>query len=247
MPEGKTEVLPRQACKGEEEDDGAEQAQLDKPVSAVSVADAFRTGKSFLLDFMLRYLKGAGAEHWLDSEDALDHFHWIDGYERDTMGILMLTAWIWDNMFQMMRVLCFYAAAIMLLARKVDSKPGKAPNETYPFGPAATKSYETSRQKLQEVLAQLAEEAQQCVLHLDLQETTFIGWGTTDDITDQGNNTVGDDKNEHAIVLDVPEKMSKRMLLTDQGMTSELQNGFEAGFANGQCCVKKVCDYYLLI
>jgi hypothetical protein len=31
------------------------------PIAIVSVVGAFRTGKSFLLDFMLRYLRAKGA------------------------------------------------------------------------------------------------------------------------------------------------------------------------------------------
>ena len=39
---------------------------------------AFRKGKSFLLNFMLRYLENCSSEKWLDSdsEQDLEGFHW---------------------------------------------------------------------------------------------------------------------------------------------------------------------------
>jgi len=66
----------------------------DKPICVVSVAGAFRKGKSFLLNFMLRYLKAGGAEDWMESEDEVTGFHWRGGSERDTTGILM-----WSEVF----------------------------------------------------------------------------------------------------------------------------------------------------
>merc|ERR1719378_507521 len=64
----------------------------------MSVAGAFRKGKSFLLNFMLRYLEnGCGAgDSWLDVETGSDlsGFHWRGGMERDTTGILM-----WSKVF----------------------------------------------------------------------------------------------------------------------------------------------------
>ena len=61
-----------------------------KKVCVVSVAGAFRKGKSFLLDFFLRYLTRNGREDWLGSDDEpLTGFHWKGGSERDTTGILM--------------------------------------------------------------------------------------------------------------------------------------------------------------
>ncbi|XP_065226800.1 atlastin isoform X1 [Planococcus citri] len=67
----------------------------------VSVAGAFRKGKSFLLDFFLRYMnymymsdkKPTGS--WLGDENSpLDGFSWRGGSERDTTGILM-----WSEVF----------------------------------------------------------------------------------------------------------------------------------------------------
>jgi len=66
----------------------------DKPICVVSVAGAFRKGKSFLLNFMLRYLKAGGSDDWLESEEELNGFHWRGGSERDTTGILM-----WSEVF----------------------------------------------------------------------------------------------------------------------------------------------------
>jgi len=67
----------------------------DKPICIVSVAGAFRRGKSFLLDFLLRYLNNEGSDDWLgDSEAPLKGFHWRGGSERDTTGILM-----WSKVF----------------------------------------------------------------------------------------------------------------------------------------------------
>jgi len=67
----------------------------DKPVCIISVAGAFRKGKSFLLNFMLRYLENQGRDDWIGQEDSnLDGFHWRGGMERDTTGILM-----WSKIF----------------------------------------------------------------------------------------------------------------------------------------------------
>ncbi len=61
-----------------------------KKVCVVSVAGAFRKGKSFLLDFFLRYLSRGGRDDWMGSEEEpLTGFHWKGGSERDTTGILM--------------------------------------------------------------------------------------------------------------------------------------------------------------
>jgi len=69
----------------------------DLPVCVVSVAGAFRRGKSFLLDFFLRYLS-RDEDNWMgdDSDDntPLEGFHWRGGSERDTTGIL-----IWSEVF----------------------------------------------------------------------------------------------------------------------------------------------------
>lgn len=62
----------------------------DKKVVVVSVAGAFRKGKSFLLDFCLRYLNAQPSSDWLgDDNSPLEGFPWRGGAERDTTGILM--------------------------------------------------------------------------------------------------------------------------------------------------------------
>ncbi|TGZ54330.1 Uncharacterized protein DBV15_08198 [Temnothorax longispinosus] len=67
----------------------------DRNVVVVSVAGAFRKGKSFLLDFFLRYMNNKYTLHndtdsWLGAEDEpLSGFSWRGGSERDTTGILM--------------------------------------------------------------------------------------------------------------------------------------------------------------
>ncbi|KAF4527359.1 hypothetical protein B566_EDAN001138 [Ephemera danica] len=74
----------------------------DLNVVVVSVAGAFRKGKSFLLDFFLRYMNTQyscsveqGATNWLGEEEApLEGFSWRGGSERDTTGILM-----WSEVF----------------------------------------------------------------------------------------------------------------------------------------------------
>jgi atlastin len=69
-------------------------------VAVVSVVGAFRTGKSFLLSWFLRYLhylqqsaKPEG-EKWYEQFSALGHdgFDWRGGSERNTTGI-----WIWSH------------------------------------------------------------------------------------------------------------------------------------------------------
>lgn len=67
----------------------------DRNVVVVSVAGAFRKGKSFLLDFFLRYMyakyvTSEGSKEWLGGDDEpLEGFSWRGGSERDTTGILM--------------------------------------------------------------------------------------------------------------------------------------------------------------
>lgn len=62
----------------------------DKHVVLVSVSGAFRKGKSFLLDFFLRYLRAGGNDNWIGSDEMpLDGFSWKGGSERDTSGILL--------------------------------------------------------------------------------------------------------------------------------------------------------------
>ncbi|KAI1703188.1 atlastin-2 [Ditylenchus destructor] len=66
----------------------------DKRVAVISVAGAYRKGKSFLLNFFLRHLRCKNNDDWLASEQTLDGFSWRGGSERDTTGIL-----IWSEPF----------------------------------------------------------------------------------------------------------------------------------------------------
>ncbi|KAK4300265.1 hypothetical protein Pmani_002265 [Petrolisthes manimaculis] len=67
----------------------------DKSVCVLAVAGAFRKGKSFLLDFMLRYMSSQQSEQWLgDIHQPLKGFKWSQGPERETTGVL-----IWSKPF----------------------------------------------------------------------------------------------------------------------------------------------------
>ncbi|RXN24778.1 atlastin-2-like isoform X1 [Labeo rohita] len=60
----------------------------DLNVVVVSVAGAFRKGKSFLLDFMLRYMHNQSSASWMGGDDEpLTGFSWRGGCERETTGI----------------------------------------------------------------------------------------------------------------------------------------------------------------
>ncbi|KAK8758208.1 hypothetical protein V5799_004168 [Amblyomma americanum] len=62
----------------------------DKPVVVVSVAGAYRQGKSFLLSFLLRYLRNNCRSDWLDDPRIkLDGFEWSPGSKPHTTGILV--------------------------------------------------------------------------------------------------------------------------------------------------------------
>ncbi|KAJ8956581.1 hypothetical protein NQ317_012851 [Molorchus minor] len=72
----------------------------DRFVVVVSVAGAFRHGKSFFVRLFLRYMNAKyvlkqNTSEWIGSEDApLEGFSWKGGSERDTTGILM-----WSDVF----------------------------------------------------------------------------------------------------------------------------------------------------
>ncbi|XP_075931969.1 atlastin-2-like isoform X2 [Anarhichas minor] len=69
----------------------------DLNVVVVSVAGAFRKGKSFLLDFMLRYMHSQQqpSASWIGGDDEpLTGFTWRGGCERETTGIQ-----IWSEVF----------------------------------------------------------------------------------------------------------------------------------------------------
>ncbi|KAM7543076.1 hypothetical protein Aperf_G00000007015 [Anoplocephala perfoliata] len=62
----------------------------DKKVVVVSVVGTFRKGKSFLLDFFLRYMYSKDKSNWLGGpNEPLTGFHWRGGADRDTTGIYM--------------------------------------------------------------------------------------------------------------------------------------------------------------
>ena len=87
-----------------------------RKISVVSVVGAFRTGKSFLLSWFLRYLhhhssdekkiihddKEKDGKMWYEQFDSLgqDGFHWRGGAERNTTGI-----WMWSQPYFMERQL----------------------------------------------------------------------------------------------------------------------------------------------
>ncbi|KAM7061071.1 atlastin-2 isoform 4-T4 [Acridotheres tristis] len=67
----------------------------DLNIVVVSVAGAFRKGKSFLLDFMLRYMYNRTSPCWIGgNNEPLTGFTWRGGCERETTGIQ-----IWSEVF----------------------------------------------------------------------------------------------------------------------------------------------------
>ncbi|XP_075727547.1 atlastin-1 isoform X1 [Rhipicephalus microplus] len=69
----------------------------DRPVVVISVAGAYRQGKSFLLSFLLRYLRHKGRSDWMEDTHAPLHgFQWRPGSVRETTGIL-----VWNEVFLM--------------------------------------------------------------------------------------------------------------------------------------------------
>ncbi|XP_075727552.1 atlastin-1-like isoform X5 [Rhipicephalus microplus] len=69
----------------------------DRPVVVVSIAGAYRQGKSFLLNFLLTYLRNNGRPSWIeDKTTPLSGFNWRPGSTRETTGILL-----WNEVFLM--------------------------------------------------------------------------------------------------------------------------------------------------
>ncbi|CAF3265507.1 unnamed protein product [Rotaria sp. Silwood2] len=63
---------------------------IGKKISLVSIAGDFRKGKSFMLDFFLRYLQAQGNSEWIGREDEpLTGFGWRGGTTRHTIGMIM--------------------------------------------------------------------------------------------------------------------------------------------------------------
>ncbi|KRZ06288.1 Atlastin, partial [Trichinella zimbabwensis] len=61
----------------------------DKKVAVISVAGTFRRGKSFMLNFFLKYLKAQNSDWLGDRDSTLEGFSWRGGAERDTSGLLL--------------------------------------------------------------------------------------------------------------------------------------------------------------
>uniref|UniRef100_H2Y8W4 GB1/RHD3-type G domain-containing protein n=1 Tax=Ciona savignyi TaxID=51511 RepID=H2Y8W4_CIOSA len=84
---------------------------MNLPVAVISVAGAFRKGKSFLLNFFLRYLTNYGTDNWLGgSDELLSGFSWRGGSDRDTTGILM-----WSKVFKI-SLKCYHLVPILELS-----------------------------------------------------------------------------------------------------------------------------------
>lgn len=70
----------------------------DRNLVVVSITGALRKGKSFMLNFFLRYLKSKYVNHtdeWLgDDNKPLTGFSWRGGSERNTIGML-----VWPEVF----------------------------------------------------------------------------------------------------------------------------------------------------
>ncbi|KAL1470341.1 hypothetical protein MTO96_040490 [Rhipicephalus appendiculatus] len=67
----------------------------DKPVVVISIAGAFRKGKSFLMNFLLRYMYSQDKENWLGGpREPLRGFGWKHSRERQTHGIHL-----WSQVF----------------------------------------------------------------------------------------------------------------------------------------------------
>ena len=67
-------------------------ANLCFQIALISVAGAFRKGKSFLLNFFVAYLEHlqkGGKGEWFDETTVLDKFNWRGGSVRDTNGIFI--------------------------------------------------------------------------------------------------------------------------------------------------------------
>ena len=61
-------------------------------IALISIAGAFRKGKSFMLNFLVTYLEHlqkGGEGEWFDETTVLDKFNWRGGADRDTNGIFI--------------------------------------------------------------------------------------------------------------------------------------------------------------
>lgn len=82
----------------------------DRPVVVISIAGAYRQGKSFLQSFFVRYLRHNGRSSWIEEMDTpLRGFEWRSGSARQTTGIL-----IWNEVF-LVRTLSGEEVAVLLM------------------------------------------------------------------------------------------------------------------------------------
>jgi atlastin len=80
-------------------------------VCIVSIAGVFRKGKSFLMNFFLRYLSKSGQDDWIGcNDDDLTGFAWENGSHRVTTGI-----WMWSEPFILRREGTGEEIAILLM------------------------------------------------------------------------------------------------------------------------------------
>lgn len=62
----------------------------DKPVVVISIAGDMRRGKSFMLNFFLKYLQAEDKDNWLGEPNVpLNGFSWKNGTDCDTTGIIL--------------------------------------------------------------------------------------------------------------------------------------------------------------
>lgn len=86
----------------------------DKPVTVVAVAGAYRTGKSFLLNFLLRYLRNGSNADWMGGAIALSEgFDWSGGHQHHTTGI-----WLWSEPFMVSRFLLHVSTFLARIFRR---------------------------------------------------------------------------------------------------------------------------------
>ncbi|KAG7260002.1 hypothetical protein CRUP_020749, partial [Coryphaenoides rupestris] len=107
----------------------------DKHVVVLSVAGAFRKGKSFLLDFMLRYMYRRSDENWLGyDEEPLTGFSWRGGSEPETTGIqiwsevavlLMDTQGAFDNQSTVKDCATIFALSTMTSSMQLFTEYGR--------------------------------------------------------------------------------------------------------------------------
>ena len=72
-----------------------ENGAADLPIAIISVTGKFRQGKSYLLNYMIRYLNSKDKRNWMGARNApLEGFSWRGGCEPHTSGIV-----VWSEIF----------------------------------------------------------------------------------------------------------------------------------------------------